>query len=266
MSRPIVYFMPGKRRMKYVLIADELRSRIGSGRYEIGVNLPSEAALAGEFGVSRMTVRQALQELEGDMLIVRSHGKGTVVVDQRYHRSTTGLRGIFEDLTEAGHKPGAKVLGFTQEVPTAEVAAELQLACGELAFAMTRLRTVDGQPLGLHSTYLSARHLPGLTGADLEDASLYGLLEGRFHLRLLESVQTLGARTTTEVESRLLKVAPNSAVVTVRRNTVLASGEPIEFMRGAYRSDLVSYVSTLRRGAATSVDNFEPKMALGMTN
>jgi len=255
--------MAGGRLTKYALIAEELRSRISSGQYEISGTLPSESALASEFGVSRMTVRQALDELEYDRLINRTHGKGTVVIDQRYHRSTTGLRGISEDLTEAGHRPGAKVLKFASMVPNAEVATELQLAPGELVIAMTRLRTVDGEPLGFHATYLPARYLPGMQVADLEDASLYGLLEDRFNLRLLESVQTIGARTTTETEARLLQVPLNSAVVTVRRTTLLTSGKPIEFMRGTYRSDLVSYVSTLRRASGKPHDDNEPKMALG---
>jgi len=247
---------------KYGLIADELRRRIGTGQCPVGQNLPAESALATEFGVSRMTVRQALDALEQDRVIRRIQGRGTIVVDSRYRRSMSGLRGVFEDLKEAGHRPGAKVVRFERIVPDEDVAHELQLGSGEVAISMTRIRTVDDEPFGIQYTYLPNRWVAGLNSDDLEDVSLYSLLEGRYGLRLKASEQQIGARLATEVEADALGIPRGSPLVTVRRLTVLSTGEPIELMDAGYRAELVTYVSTLQRRSQSLDQRHQPRMAV----
>jgi GntR family transcriptional regulator len=249
------------RKTKYGIIADALSQRIAAGQYAVGTNIPAESALAVEFGVSRMTVRQALEALETDQLIARIHGRGTVVLDQRYMRSTSGLRGIVEDLTEAGHKIGAAVLEFERVVPDDTVARALELAVGELAIAVVRLRSVDDEEFGIQYTWLPNRWLPGLEAADLENASLYSVIEERYGLRLQESEQSIGARSATDLEAERLGIDRGSAVVAVTRRTTLTTGEPIEYMDASYRPDLVTYVSTLQRAAHGTDQRHQPRMA-----
>jgi GntR family transcriptional regulator len=194
-----------------------------------------------------MTLRQALDALEQDHLIRRVHGRGTTVLDVRYRRSTSSLRGIVEDLRDMGHETGAKVLSFERLVPEAGVADDLKLGVGELAVAMARIRYVDHEPFGIQYTHLVNRHVFGLEAEDLIDGSLYGIIEGRYGLRLSSSEQQIGARLATDDEARLLEIPLGSPLVAVRRLTILSTGEPIELMDAAYRADLLTYTSILKR-------------------
>ena len=156
---------------KYAQIVATLRSDIEANRISVGSVLPSEADFARQFGVSRMTVRQAHTVLAQQGLIERRQGVGTVVVNNTIRRSIGSLTGFAEDVAKAGNRPGAVVLSFERIVPDRATVEVLRLERTSLVVKFERLRTVDGLPVGLQEHLVPDSLVPDLAPADLENAS-----------------------------------------------------------------------------------------------
>ena len=167
-----------QRQPKYLQIHARLHDRISSGQWPAGSSLPSQRELADEFGVSLMTLRQALQLLIDDGLVDTRHGSGTYVA-ARYSYDLGHLRSFASDLAGQGAQISTRLLGAEAVAPPEPVAARLGDA--GVALRLRRLRLVRGRPLILQTSYLPAPLLPdALIGAiergDLVQRGLYPLL------------------------------------------------------------------------------------------
>jgi len=177
---------------------DQLRSilddEIREGRLVEGDQLPSEAQLCEDYGVSRTVVRQALNELAAQGLIRRYKGKGSFVappkVDEHLAQSLTGLA---EDVGARGGTLSNRILAFEVQDPTPAIARVLRLEPGERVIHLERLRSVDGEPWVLTSTYLPHELCAGLLDLDMEHRSLYAAIEDELGLTLAGGHRTIEA-------------------------------------------------------------------------
>lgn len=198
------------------------------------MSMPSERVLMASFGVSRATVRKAIDGLVADGLLQRIHGKGTFVARPRVE-SRLHLASFSQDMRRRGSVPTTRTLGVELEEPTAEVAASLRLAPGAKAWRLDRVRLADGQPIAHEHGWYPEPLLPGLVRHDL-GGSLYELFRERYGLAIDAAEQTLWGEAADATYAELLD-APLHTPLLVFRRVSTSAGTPLEHVVSRYRGD-----------------------------
>ena len=225
----------------YFQLAQAIEGAITGGALPAGSRLENELLLAERYGLSRPTVRRAVQELVDKGLLVRKRGVGTQVIQPHVHRSVE-LTSLYEDLDRAGDEPTTEVLSLERVPASADVAAELHLDEGTEVVVLRRLRRSRGEPLALLTNYLPGRFTP--TEEELGARGLYQYLRGQgVHLRVAH--QRIGARLARGEEARLLDEPPRAALLTMQRTAFDDQGVAIEFGRHVYRASRYDFEATL---------------------
>lgn len=227
----------------YFQIAENLKQAITEGTLKPGDRLDNELDLTERLGVSRPTVRQAVQRLVEQGLVVRRRGLGTVVVAPRILRSVA-LTSLYDDLSVSGRQPATKVLDVTEIKADDELAAILSLSAGTAILSVERLRLADGTPLALMHNYLPAGLLKAEPADALAKAGLYELLRGQ-GVQLQAGEQVIGARKASGHEAKLLDAPRGATVLTMARTTYDQAGRPVEHGSHAYLADRYSFRMTL---------------------
>ncbi len=227
----------------YFQIAENLKEAIEAGTIAPGERLDNELELAEQLGVSRPTVRQAIQRLVQQGLVVRRRGLGTVVVAPRILRPVA-LTSLYDDLAVAQRAPTTAVLSLEEIAASDEIAQVLSLAVGTPVLSIERLRFADETPLAIMHNYLPAKLLQGRTEADLEQTGLYELLRSQ-GIQLHAADQVLAARRATAQEARLLQAPRSATVLTMTRTAFDLAGLPVEHGRHAYLADRYSFKMSL---------------------
>ncbi|MGJ9413091.1 GntR family transcriptional regulator [Aeromicrobium sp. CF4.19] len=226
----------------YFQVAEQLESAIASGEIDAGERLDNEIAMAQELGVSRPTMRQAIQVLVDKGMLVRRRGVGTQVVRGQVHRPVE-LTSLFDDLSALGHQPHTKVLSLEQGAASEELAEQLQVSPQAPVWSLRRLRSIGEEPLALMHNFLPA-DVVDLGGVDLEAQGLYAhLRDTGFVIRVAR--QRISAREARDEESQLLDEPPDAPLLTMQRTAYDSSGRAVEFGRHAYRPTLYSFDMTL---------------------
>ncbi len=226
----------------YFQVAQELERAIASGELGPGAKLPNEISLADELGLSRPTMRRAIQELVDKGLLVRKRGVGTQVVHGEVTRPVE-LTSLFDDLTRNKQAPKTTVLTMAVVAADAQIAAHLDLEPGRSVLHLRRLRFANGEPLAILENYLP-EDLADMGIADLEQRGLYQLMRGRgVHIRVAK--QKIGARSGTAEECRLLGERKGSPLLTMDRATYDDSGRTVEWGHHVYRASQYSFAVTL---------------------
>lgn len=224
----------------YFQIAENLRSAIESGTLSPGQRLENEIQLSERLSVSRPTVRQAIQRLALEGLVVRQRGVGTVVAKRRIQRPLA-LSSLYEDLRTAGRQPATTVLATTSLPASEEVAAALGVELGQEILSIERLREADGAPLAVMRNYMPADLLEDQNVVSmLTRSGLYETLRERgvqFH----SADEIIGARKATSIEARLLKAPRGSTVLTMTRIAVDPTGRVIDYGVHAYLAERYSF-------------------------
>ncbi|MBO0913136.1 GntR family transcriptional regulator [Streptomyces laculatispora] len=226
----------------YFQVAQQLQQLIESGTLAPGTRLENEIALADQFGLSRPTMRQAMQHLVDKGLLARKRGVGTQVVNNRVRRQIE-LTSLFEDLKRDGRRPRTTLLSMQTVPASAEVAAALKLEPGTDTLALRRLRYADDEPIAVMENHLPTGLL-GLTEDELTGHGLYELLR-RAGISLRTADQTIGARRATAAESRLLDESRGGTLLTMERTVLGDAGRPVEFGSHLYRASRYSFEMTL---------------------
>ncbi|MEU4449415.1 GntR family transcriptional regulator [Actinosynnema sp. NPDC050801] len=212
---------------KYLAIYRVLADRITDGRYPADAPLPAQRELVDEFGVSLMTVRQAIQALEADGLLETRHGVGTFVRPPGFSYGLTGLRSLSQDLVDQGIELETEVLDARLVVPPSDVAARLGVADGAEVLAVERLRsTRTTGPLLLQTSYLPERVGSRIGAESLRHQSLYRLLEesGRPVRRASETIRAVAL---TAEQAGVLRRAPGSPALLSSRLSRGEDGTPL---------------------------------------
>lgn len=203
---------------------------------EPGERLPSERELATRFGVARMTVRGAIDQLVRVGLAHRVQGQGTFVSEPRIAQSSS-LTSFSEDMAARGMVPSSIVL-IQEVVPApAGIALPLELSKNEEIIRIERIRQGDGEPIALERTHLPARRFPGLEQAPIAERSLYEMLTHDYACELGTSEQRIAAVALSDAEAHLLHTDTDTPALRIERVTRDLQGRPIELVRSIYRGD-----------------------------
>lgn len=228
----------------YHQLTEQLRADIRDGLFKPGDRLGTEKEISARYGVSRATVRQALDVLEREDLVVRVTGRGTFVTAPRLTVDLPNLISFTEEMHHRGIVPGSIVLRF-EPIPCPEdVAAELECGTGDEVLYIQRVRTGDGLPIVVGDHYLA----PFVTFSQPElRQSLYETIERRCGIQLSEAIHTIRAGRCDEEEAALLHIDAGDAVLRFRRKTFSNDDRPVLFETGAARADLYEYSIRLTR-------------------
>jgi GntR family transcriptional regulator len=232
---------------RYYQLKEIMREKIASGAWKPGDLIPSERELGEQYGISRMTARQAITELVNEGLFYREQGKGTFVSRHKITQQLIRLTGFTEDIKARGQRPGTKVIS-AQMVPADEILAErLRIKPGLLIFRLQRLRLADEEPLAIEISNVSFMGCEKLLEEDLEHNSLYRLLENKYGLPLMEAEQELEAGLISPEEAQLLKVSVGSAALFNRRTTYTERDQPIEYAKSVYCGNKYIFFTQMKR-------------------
>src|SRR5690606_22749721 len=168
----------------YVQIKDMLRAHIVQRRYPPNAKLPSESEMTKAFGVSRITVRQALNDLQNEGLIFRIHGKGTFVSQRQAFQDLGRLQGFGEAMRQIGHEAFSRVVSVRKVVASAQVRERLGLSKGERVTELQRVRFVDHQPISLDVSYVPIEFGERLAREDLATRDIFAILENDYGMPL----------------------------------------------------------------------------------
>jgi DNA-binding GntR family transcriptional regulator len=227
----------------YFQIASQIEVAIDQGDLAPGDRLENEISLADRFGLSRPTVRRAIQELVARGLLVRKRGVGTQVVRGRVKRPIE-LTSLYDDLSRQRQQPTTNLVTRELRAAGEEIATVLGVPADADVLYLERVRLTHGEPLALMHNWLPSQHAAALTEELLAERGMYQLLRASgVHLRI--ATQRIGARLATAAESSLLLVAEGSPVLTAERTAFDDSGSAVELGRHAYRADGYSFEFTL---------------------
>jgi GntR family transcriptional regulator len=225
-------------------LAEAVRARIASGAWPAGHKIPPEDQLCDMFGVSRITVRHAVQTLETEGLLRRDQGRGTFVRDARLVAGATGLTSFTDEVARLGVRAGSRLLDATRCSATSQVAAALGIAEGDEVHCIRRLRLGDGSPMGMQTAYIRVDRAPDLEFGP-EDTSLYAVLRERHGVVPREAAEVYRVAMATDDDAEMLDVAAGSPVFVVERTTVDEHG-PFEFTVSTMRGDRYEIRTVLR--------------------
>lgn len=197
--------------------------------------IPSERELVDRYGLSRMTVRQAISNLVAEGRLYKVPGKGTFVARPKIEMPLR-LASFTEDMLARGLEPGAVDLERRLVPATGMLARALALNPGDLVHVIVRLRTADSVPMAVERCHIPARVAPGLEGLPLANRSLYQVLQERFGVVLENGEQTIEAVIVDLEDAALLQLRPGSAVLRLQRRS-FGGGRPVEFTVSTYRGD-----------------------------
>jgi GntR family transcriptional regulator len=227
-------------------ISDALRRRIESGELPAQSAIPSERELAQQLGVSRMTVRAAIDNLVDEGLLIRRQGRKTIVADEKINRAA-GFTSFSEEMRLRGWQPHSQVRQATTILADVAIAAQLNVPVGARVILVERLRFADDEPLAHEFVHLSHSRFPGLLAMDLANASLYDLLESNFGVRPVYAEESVEAVLMSLQEAELFRLEPGAPSLLTRRITRDEDDNIIEAATTLYRGDRYRMVLARRR-------------------
>lgn len=225
-----------RRAPKYEVLAAALEQRVRAMNARDA--LPTERELLEEFGVSRTTVRQAIQLLIRKGLVYNVQGAGTYVSNPAVVSKTLRLTGFSEDMRQRGMEPASTILAQGTVVATSELAAKLHIGPGDPLIAIRRLRSADGVPMALETVYLVAA-LVDLDHIDLTN-SLYERLRDE-GVNVTRAAQAIEAVNVDAEQARHLDQAVGAAALRVQRVSFTDRGTSFEHAETIYRGDRYSF-------------------------
>ena len=231
----------------YFQIQQDLASLVAGGTLAPGSRLPSEEELVQKYGVSRTTIRKAVQELDRLGLIEIRRGRGTFVRTEKITQEFTELTGFVEDMVAMGLKPSAKVLGTAPLEADETVARQLRVPIGTEVMQIRRVRMADDVAMSLDETYLPMDLGRKVVENDLEVYPIFSLLEGKYDTPLLEADYRLEAISADPVVAEALGIEVKSPVLLIERVSYSLNQRPVDFEKLFYRGDKIRLSTRLQR-------------------
>jgi len=223
------------------------------GELVAGDKLPAERDFATSFGVSRMTLRQALAALEQRGVIERTPGRfgGAFIREPRVECDLTGLLGFTEQMRRGGRQVATVVVSAAKISSPRDIAEQLDLAVGDPVFEIVRLRLAGEVPLALEHSYLPVRSFPDLLEHSLS-TSLYDLLRDTYDKEPTTAIEFLEPVIASSAEAALLGIAAGSPVMLIERLARSVGGVPVDFARDLFRTDRIRIM--VRSGSNSPAD------------
>ncbi|HZR94481.1 MAG TPA: GntR family transcriptional regulator [Gaiellaceae bacterium] len=214
----------------------------------VGNAIPSERQLSADLGVSRLTVRAAIEDLAREGYLVRRRGSGTYVQQPKIAQELT-MTSFSEDMRRRGMTPGSRTLSLSRELAGARLGRLLHVSPSEEILVIKRLRLADGETMAIETLHLPASLVPGLRPRDLDNGSFYELLRERYGVAIASGTQAIEPTVTNGEESAALGVPLHSPAFLFERTSRDDAGHTVEFVQSVYRGDRYRIVTELSRPA-----------------
>jgi GntR family transcriptional regulator len=213
--------------------------------------MPSESELCDWFGVSRITIRQALSDLQREGLIFKIHGKGTFVAKPKAYQNISSLQGLAESLEQQGYEVINQVLSIEYFSAPPEITGRLALAPGSILAKIKRVRLVNREPVSLEVTYVPANIGRQLESADLVTRDIFLILENDLGIALGHADLAIDAILAESELARALNIEVNTPIMRIERLTHTEGGAPLDFEYLYYRGDAFQYRLRIDRQRAS---------------
>jgi GntR family transcriptional regulator len=230
----------------------ETRDRVLDLIEQLGVGeaIPSERQLSANLGVSRLTVRAALDNLVREGFLVRRRGAGTFVSEPKIAQELT-MTSFTEDMRRRGMRPESRTLDLRVVPAGARLGRVLHVSPSERIVVAKRLRLADDETMAIETLHVRDGLVPDLSARELEERSFYELLSERYGIDIVGGIQTIEPTVTNEEESEALGVPLHSPAFLFERVTRAETGEIVEYVRSIYRGDRYRLVTELNRRRET---------------
>jgi len=238
----------------YRQLADYIKKQISGGVYQPGDVLPSETDYIRDFNVSRTTVRLAFGLITNAGLVRREQGRGTIVVPQVYTQLPY-LTSFTEEARRYGRTPGVALLSQSEEQVSLNAAGALSLSTDTRVLKVTRLRMVDGEPIGISRSWMNTVKFPSLANLDYSSVSLYRLFEREMGLSIRSAKEIIRADLAEEADAQKLKIQVGAPVIRMLRTTFIQGEQdtaiPIEYADVVFNGSIYSVdVELFRRSGS----------------
>lgn len=238
----------------YSQLAEHLREQIDAGSLKPGDKLASERDLSLQHGMSRMTVRQALGQLEREGLLSVRRGVGTFVSEPKLTYDAVNLLGFTEAMLGKQGVLSSKVLSQKLVTASSQIRQALNLSSTQTVIEIKRIRLIDKVPMAIETNYLPDR-FEGLETMNLREASLYAILEDLYNVKPYVAEQTIEAATTRSFEQKHFKVNSPISVLHIQGTSFDQYHKPVEYFKSSFRGDRfrVSVISQRQDQTQTSL-------------
>lgn len=228
---------------KYEEIAEDIRNGILSGKNNPNEQLPLEKEMCEYYGVSRITIKKAVDELVLQGLIIKRRGSGTFVKaldDDDVQELSMAKQ--FEGFSEAnkGKNVSSRIVNFEVIHPTEEIATKLKITCDDFVYYIIRTRYVDDEPYVIEYTYMPISVIPGIKN-DILINSIYNYIEKKLKLKIKSAHRTIRAILPNELEQEWLIIENNFPILEVEQVGFLDNGQPFEYSKSHHRSDKIEF-------------------------
>lgn len=224
----------------YVQIKEVLKQRILDGDYEVNERLPSESEMMKVFGVSRITVRQAVRDLHTEGLVFSAQGKGTFVSRPKAVQDIQHLQGFGEAMAPQGYDTSTRVVGVQEVRAPQEVSDALKIKQSATVIELTRIRYLNREPISVDNSFFPLNIGKSIQSRDLTQ-DVFPMLEAEFGVGLGHADLKIEAIVATEETAKHLNVDKDSAVLRIQRLVFSTTGDPIDFEYLSYRGDAFQY-------------------------
>lgn len=220
----------------YIQIHNDIKRNIEAEKWKIGDRIPSERELSTEFGVSRMTLRQAIQTLVDEGILERRVGSGTFVANQKVQERMSGVTGFTDLMLAQDKKPSSKTISYHTMEPSLSEMEKLKITQDQSVLRMERIRYGDNIPICFEVATVPENIVAGLEKSEVT-SSLYRALEQKKNLSLGKAQQTVSAMLASERIAEYLDIKRGDAILRLRQITYLQDGRPFEYVRTQYVGD-----------------------------
>jgi GntR family transcriptional regulator len=216
---------------------DLLYAKIRGGEWKEGQMIPAEPELISQYGVSRIVVRQVLNRLVSEGLILRQQGRGSFVAERRLEEGLTRIVSFTEDMRQRGLVPQTRILFRGLAPASREMAEKLGIQPGQELARLERLRLANDETLSIEDSYLVHRYFPDILDGDYAHTPLREVLENKYNVRIDYARQTIRAVQSTAEQARLLTIPTQAPLLMIERVSFSQRNLPVEFLRIHYRGD-----------------------------
>ena len=245
----------------YAQLDDILRRHIDSGEWAVGMMVPSENAIARTYGISRMTARGVLNSLADEGLLIRVPGKGTFIAEPKIETASTAFHGIRAQLESQGFQTATRLVRAEQVKASRRLAKALQLPVDADLTLIERVRSVDGDPISLHRSWVPVSLAPGLIHADVVGEQLCTILDRDYGLRATRVSQHLESIQVEQEDTALLGLTAGLPALLLEDVTSDERG-PYEFSRITFRGDRIRLGFTFDLTSGEVLTDATPRPAM----
>lgn len=217
----------------YIQIHDEIKEKIEANYWKIGDRLPSERELSTQFGVSRMTLRQAIQTLADEGILERKVGSGTYVARRKVQEKMIGTTSFTEIMLSQGREPSSRAASYFFTAPSSSEMEKLHLTKDELILRMERIRLADDIPICFEVASIPEKLIREFSKSEIT-SSLYRTFEEKGQRKIGAANQTISAMVASEKIADYLDIKKGDAILRMRQVSFFEDGTPFEYVRSQY--------------------------------